>query len=535
MYCCERCPRVVRWQAHDPDNRTPESSYGLSRARIGANFAIAYDWAYNGWTQEQRDYIKGKINLALDAWLSYRHVNLDNANKGSNWVAVCRGGELVMMLAVGEEENRASRYAELKSWLNAHLQNAYGDLGITQEGIGYTSYGGTFLLPAIYALRSVGDTSLDANFNTLAFWQQAMYAGAFTMDAQYGEREFLQSGVSGGGIIDEGWSSLLLGSVPQEQLPYYRYFYDYHMGVNAPGIPAQKFDDRNGGTVWSLIYYPETIPSIDPTSFLSQAISDKDKGAYFFRNRWQDKNDILVSIMADTEHHSHGWDQSEAFQLNLMAYNTRFIGGPAKNTSPSGFSTLLVDGNAQIERGTTGTSEFFSKNPEGGGYVIIDGGQKYASLGLTGAKRHFLVDFSSNPERAILSTLDQIQDESHHTYTWQLNIGDHAGNGGVSTQRGTEGGLPTFTLLGNNHSYVKGWVVYPTDVSIVTGDPLQVITFGANTDIWVVMLTGKGTIPVANITGTGMNTVLEVANTRIHYDAQTNRLVAVSIPDRNSR
>lgn len=68
----------------DPDNRLPESGYGLSRAAVGRNFAIAYDWAYNGLTQEQRNYIKDKIDLALDAWPSYSHPNLSNSSMASN-------------------------------------------------------------------------------------------------------------------------------------------------------------------------------------------------------------------------------------------------------------------------------------------------------------------------------------------------------------------------------------------------------------------------------------------------------------------
>jgi len=49
-----------------------------------------------------------------------------------------------------------------------------------------------------------------------------MYTGSFAMNS-YGERDFLQSGVSSGAYLayyDEGWVSLLLGSVPQNQLPW---------------------------------------------------------------------------------------------------------------------------------------------------------------------------------------------------------------------------------------------------------------------------------------------------------------------------
>jgi len=519
----------------DPSNRLPSSGDGIGRATVGRNFALAYDWAYNGWTQDQRNYIKGKLDLSLDSWVTYSHANLNDPTKASNWVAVCRGAELVMMLAAREEQTRSSRYSDLKNWLNLNLQNGYGNLGVTQEGIGYSNFGGTYLVPAVYALRSVGDTSLDASFNSKAFWQQAMYAGSFAMNP-YGERDFLQSGVSSGAYLsyyDEGWASLLLGSVPQDQLPYYRYFYDRHTGIYAPGTPAEKFDEDHGGTVWSLIYYPENGTSVNPTGIFSQAVSDEDRGAYFFRNHWQDANDVLVSIMADTVNHSHAWDQSEAFNLGLIAYNTHFIGGPGKEdistSNPGVFSGLLVDGEAQLNQKTTGTKEFFSSNPDGGGYVIVDGGQKYSSLGLSSAKRHFLVDFSTNTGTTILSTLDRIQDESNHSYTWQLNVGDDVSNAGVSVSSGSEGGLSTFLLSGKNSSYLKGWVMYPTNASIAAGDPLKVITSGANADIWVAMVLGTGTPLQGTVTGTGLNAVLQVGGDRIRYDATSNRIISEAI------
>ena len=300
------------YEQPDPDNRLPDRNYGLSRAMVGSHIAIAYDWAYHGLTENEREYIKTKINEALDAWLDYKHGNLRHPLLASNWVAVCRGGELVMMLAVYEEENRVERYTQLKEWLKTHLINGYGEFGLSQEGIGYTSYAGTFLLPAIYALQSVGDRELESYLQELDFWRLVMYAGAFFI-TENGERRFLSSGVSPSGIIDEGWISLLLNSVPDSQLPFYRYFYDHNTGIKAQGTGNQKFDDRRGATPWAIIYYPESAPSFNPTGIYPQVIEDYKRGAYFFRNRWQDEDDILLSIMGDFDFHRNAWAQAEAF------------------------------------------------------------------------------------------------------------------------------------------------------------------------------------------------------------------------------
>ena len=513
----------------DPDNRLPDNNYGLSRAMIARNMAIAYDWAYNGLTIEQRNYLKSKINLALDEWENYRHANLENPQMASNWVAVCRGGELVMMLAVYEEENRSDRYIKLKEWLKTHIENAYGELGLSQEGIAYDGYAGTFLIPAIYALRSVGDTELDPYFNDKDFWKLIMYAGAFMID-KMGERSFLPSGVSSTGIIDEGWSSLLLASPPFHGASFYRYFYDYHMGINALGTPSEKFDERRGATIWSLIYYPENTPSFDPSRIFPRAISDRKRGAYFFRNRWQDENDIQVSIMADIDQHRNAWDQSEAFQISLLAYNTRYIIGPAKERSPDVFSALLVNGEAYTTSRTIGASDFF-RSYEDGGYVIVDGGEKYNTLGVNNAKRHLFVKFNNVNNTALISTLDKIKDQETNTYTWQINLGDAKIDGQLNLSMEKQDNLQTFLLSGNNNSYLKGWIIYPQEAIVKLNDPLQVILSGEDANIWVVMVVGQGKPPTAITTGKDMATKLRIDNLLIYYDKESDRIKTFQFVD----
>lgn len=506
----------------DPDNRTLTGNSGLSRAMIGMGFAIAYDWAATGWTASQRDWVRSQLTRGLDAWTSFSHANVASP-WGSNWVAVTRGAELVMMLAARQETTRASRFTTIKNNLRDHIRTAYGTTGVTQEGNGYLAYGGGFLVPAVYALRDIGDTSLDADFNSKEFWKLATYASTYSAT-----QSSLQFGVGGVQFDNEGWTSLLLNSVPSHQLPYYRFAYDYHRGIQNQAAPAQKFDPRRAGTTWSLIYYPTTGVALDPDPAFAPTLVDDDKGAYFFRNRWQDSDDTLVSFMGDFEWHTKGWDQTEAFNLGLIANGDRFIAGPYKETSAQYFSTLLVDGkNEGSSSGNTGSREFFEASDRGG-YAIVNGGRTYSGLGITSAKRHLLVDFADDGS-SILSTLDRIQDESSHTYTWQINVGESLTNGGISISRGNEGGLPTFLLRSADGDYVKGWVLHPSNATVTAADPLQILTTGANADIWVTMLVGRGTPQTGLVAGRGMASVLTVNNNQIRYDAATNRIQTEAI------
>ncbi|MFB6272004.1 MAG: hypothetical protein ABEL51_03815, partial [Salinibacter sp.] len=203
-------------------------------------------------TPDQRSYLREKIEIALDAWPSYHHANLETDHMGSNWVAVCRGGELIMMLAAYEEEERAARYRKLKTWLLQHMETAYGPSGWSQEGLGYVSYAGMFLLPAVYATQSVGDTAFDEQMDSIA-WHRLKMAVA-TLPKSHRLMSGVDTGSESGG--NQGWTSLVLNAVPEAHRPYYTYFYDHHIGIDAPGPPSKKYDHERAGTIWSLLYYP---------------------------------------------------------------------------------------------------------------------------------------------------------------------------------------------------------------------------------------------------------------------------------------
>ncbi|MFP4241940.1 MAG: hypothetical protein ACLFQB_11100 [Chitinispirillaceae bacterium] len=476
--------------------------YGLSRAMMCLGFAIAYDWCYSGWTQEQRDWVYGKLITALDAWPDYSHTNL-GGTKGSNWVAVCRSGELIAMLAAEEETGRESRFGRLKSDLVSHMQSGYGDMGVTQEGTGYLEYAGHFLLSAVHALRSVGDNTLYNEARNHSFWNLAMYTHSF----QGQSRKFVQSGVSHTSNYDEGWSSLALGLTPDEELPYVVYWYDRHIGKLADRSESKKYDCDRAGTVWSLIYYPENITPEDPVTAHPRSLEDN-RGYYFFRNRWENNDDILVSMHADAHHHDKAWDQSEAGALNLMAYNTRFIGGPGKDRDAEKYSMLLVDGKSPDDKKCGETVSF--EQWEDGGYAVIDGGDQYSGLGIDSYRRHIAVRFLSD-NSAIIAVLDKISDDQEHDYTFNLNIGDEKGNDDVTITDGTEQQRSYFLLSGRNEGFVKGWAVTPSEASITAADPIEVTPArSADAELLVVMHVGSGEAPTAEFSGSGLESTVKI-------------------------
>jgi formylglycine-generating enzyme required for sulfatase activity len=442
----------------------PEQGYGLARATVGLGFAFAFDWCRDAWPPAARTWVENKLRTAFEAWPQFRHANIETPHRGSNWVSVCRGAELIELIALRREKTDSARYQFLKEDLRLHMQNM-DELGVSQEGIGYTAYGGIFLLRALLALRAIGDFDLEAEASKHAWWKQALYSGTFAADAN-GYKRWLMSGVSGEGIGDEGWASLLFAFTPANDLPHFTWWYDRHIGILAPGPTDKRFDPRREGAVWALLCYPANVTPQDPTGVYPKAIIGK-AGLAMFRNRWQDADDILASFHADTTWHSHAWDQPEALQWHLFAYNHLFAGGPDKTRDPANFTTLLVDGRHVADRksGTTGSLLDFKATPSGG-LVVASGNTQYASMGVS-VKRTFELTFLDG-NQARIRIQDQIEADTTHRYAWQIKA------------EGTNA-APRLQIRSNT-AVLEATVASPTPTQLVASNPTRIELQAASTN-----------------------------------------------------
>jgi len=498
--------------------RLPQEGYGLSRAMMQLGIALPYTWCRQHWNEKERQYLSKKISEALDAWLTYDHANF-GSERGSNWVAVCRGGELILMLAAKQEQKRKERYGYLVEQLLLHMQNGYGSLGVSQEGMGYIEYGVSFLLKAVFAAASAGDSTLLNEAKKHEWWRLAMYTESF----QSFERKFLMTGVAGSSAYNEGFASLLLNLVPPLYKPYYSWWYDIHMGVKAPYAAADKFDNHRAGTIWSILYYPESNLSMDPTNVFPPAVND-DHGYYFFRNRWQDENDLLLSLMADSHHHGNAWDQPEVFCINFMGYNNRFFGGPGKKREDKYYSTLLVNDKYNIDKSVTlmGKTEYWQPNIDGG-KLIVNGGNLYEQLGADFAQRHLVVKFLENNE-LVMVLLDTIRASKNNNYTWQANLGSNEGKDSLQiSSNHIDKQQVAINIYGRANANLFGWFTSNNIETTNIGDPLQLQVEGKNAAILSVFwLTDQPELPNIHFTKEKDLISFQIRNQTIIYNKKLN-------------
>jgi hypothetical protein len=510
-----------------------ESAYNeavseTSDIRTALDAAFAYDWCHGAWSPAQRDTVRRRIVAALDTCPCVTRENLMAPYRRAA-VARVRGSELLLMLAIDEEVQRPERYAALQEILKEHLENGFGSTGFSPLGFWNADYSGISLAPAAYATHQAGAVSRTTALGNREWWRLLMFTQP--VDSRVG-------GPRTGRDPEEmlprnGWLSLLLPTVPSSDLSSYLWLYERLVGPrSASGQTAEgslPFDSNEGGAIWTLLYYPETSSATSPNERLPRMLADQQEGAVFFRSRWKDGNDVLVSALASSQPilRSSEGIIPETFDLNIIARGHRFAESREDIEAPAHeISTLLVDGQAYknvTDRGSLTLADARAR----GGYAIFDGQSKYGSLGLTTAHRHLAVDFDRDGSGGVLVALDHLEAPNSHIYTWQLHYGSDRRSEGLHAAEGVEDGVPTFVIRAADGAFLKGWVLTP-GATVVPDEPLQVSIEAARTDLWIPIVIGDGEPPRAKVKGAGLKATLEVNGRVVRFDAKANRIVLSS-------
>ncbi|MEU9996148.1 hypothetical protein [Streptomyces sp. NPDC050848] len=478
--------------------------------------AEAYDWAYNGWTEAQRADARRILQRLAAAFEVLHAPNIDLPDKASNWVSVVRGSELALWLAVrgdGGFDLGERRIPGLVDQMRRHLDGAYGDTGWDQEGLDYLSYGLTIGAPGVMGAADAGITALEDSWHRPHFANLIMHSLSSQTDSAR-----LQWGVGSptGGLAA---APLFFDTVPEEQQAAWLWHYEHTVGAYSPG---RGYSGSQSG--WALLNWPEHVEPRDPDhgpASVRRALLDDHDGAYQFRSRYQDGDDVLVGVTNRNNAHI-GWNGLETFGLTLIGHEATWARQPAKEyaTRPELFSKPLIDGRPE-HRGNTGdrspgrgrTLASRSYDGQGGGFLSLDGSGNYE---VSKARRDIAVDLRPVAGAdSVVALHDSFSDTASHRYDWQL-----APEAGTEiTFGGTESGAKTF-LFRKGDGYLKGWLLNPegAELSVEKG-AFKVTRTGPEADFRVVLAFGEGTPPTATTDGTTLtlgNTTYDLANLKGH-------------------
>ncbi|UUN30633.1 hypothetical protein [Streptomyces sp. FIT100] len=476
----------------------------LESANCIVRLAQIYDWSYTAWTEEQRARARDGFHRAEAFFEVGHHPNIDWPDKASNWTSVIRGAELAMQLAVrgdGDFDLRERRIADLTDQVRRHLDSAYSDTGWDQEGLDYLSYGLSISAPAINA-------SLDAGIDALGTsWKRPRFGALLMHSLSLREKtDRLQWGVGSpqGGVAI---APLFFPTVPREQLPAYLWHFERTIGAtgSTPMLASSQ--------AWAaILYWPKGVTPRDPDQgprAVRSALLDDHGGAYQFRSRYQDRDDVLVGLTNRNQSHL-GWNGYETFGLSLISHDATWARQPAKDlTKRELLSKPLIDGRPERRsvtnddspgRGETLASHAYEG--QGGGFVSLDGHLNYE---VATARRDIAVDLRPvGGADSVIAVHDTFADTAAHRYDWQL-----APEAGVTITHGeTENGATTF-LFRKGDSWLKGWVLDPDGAELsVDKGAFRVTRTGTDADFRIVLAVGTGTAPTATPTADGAGLTL---------------------------
>lgn len=396
---------------------------GLELARPAVLLPNVYDWAYNGWTDEQRADIQVLMLRVTELLSTYHHDNIDGPDFSSNWTGIVRSSELALLLALRGDAGMPDldrRILSLADMTGQHFDDAYTDTGWSQEGWDYWHYTQLFLFPSVLFAQGAGMTALDDAIARPDFANLALHAVSSRDLGDIG-----QYGTAGPNREVLGTFPLLYPFADDSQLPGLMHLHDEVHGVDSA---ARSFDSAHG--LWTILYYPtDGTASGAPTSEDAyRAIIDDEGGFYAFRNRYQDDDDTIVVTSNRNLQHPKGWAAAETFSLSWLGHDTTWglLGG--KDQNPLMWSKPLVDGELEPYanqyrtvdgRGVTLDSRAF--DGQGGGYLSLDGSKNFE---VDRALRQQVVDLTSAEHQggasAIVAISDSFGDDVSHRWDWQL-------------------------------------------------------------------------------------------------------------------
>ncbi len=279
---------------------------------------IGYDWLYNDLSVAERDKISTAIvekalKPSLDSKEGDDHTT-SWVNGNFNWNPVCHGGLTVAALAIAQWEPTLSRQVVERAIENIpYAGESYAPDGSFPEAPSYWSYGTTFYVFAIDALRSAFGTScqlemLPGFLKTADYYNQVK--GPTGEDFNYSD--YHHENINESVILWFGRELKRVDIVQDELLDISRLKEVLELRKNADAhIPV----DANRFTPMELIWWNPEIKTISRTSTPLQYTAKGGLPLGIMRSAWNDTNASFLAIKGGTPNNSHGHMDAGSFVL----------------------------------------------------------------------------------------------------------------------------------------------------------------------------------------------------------------------------
>jgi hypothetical protein len=149
------------------------------------------------------------------------------------------------------------------------------------------------------------------------------------------------------GISGAGYFAFPFGVLPEEQKAALLWFYHRHLKADddKKGTPFDTSNPYPHLAVCSFVNWPTGLKERNPAEVLPRCYRDSKWNFYAFRNRWQDENDIVVSVLT---RNVKGYIKADGdSSLQVAAFGKKFKWGSFKK-GPEKFWKPAADGSGVL-------------------------------------------------------------------------------------------------------------------------------------------------------------------------------------------
>lgn len=381
--------------------------------------ALAYDWMYDGWTEEQRGVIRNAIierglQPAYDSYKGYGNVTwvkLEN-----NWSLVCHGSVIIAALALFDYQ--PDYCAQLMEWAMHAWENVmyqFAPEGAWEEGVTYWNFAIRYYVPCIDVMNWFLGTDY-GYFDDIEGVSRTGYYPPY-MTGPMGQFNYHDAGEGFERTEAHFWMAKRLN--------------DPDLG----GYRMNQILQGNSGTsVYDLLWYDPAYCNLD-VDLPRDGLFDAKVTTATFRSNWTDRGALFGGIHGAYNNVNHGHVDVGTFVLDALGVRWACDLGadayalPSYMSNPNvyrrraeGHNTIVVDppGRQQgsyfydQEPNATGVVEQYVSKDKGG-YVVMDISQ--TNQKMASAKRGMFM----LPGREQLLVQDEIELKSPGDVWWFMH------------------------------------------------------------------------------------------------------------------
>lgn len=444
---------------------------GLALYMYEKGVAIAYDFCYDAWPADYRDWVAQKLVENANVIVDHGGKS-QNTNPASNWQGNRFSSAGLGYLATDADYDAADLQTCWEKVVTYYRENVGDDpesRGWNIEGLGYTNYPyGNFIGPFGVAMQrnnprlDIRDTMVGA-----AWMPWTVYANGCRVlraNGKYGLHP--DWGDDNPHLNGEGTLGLAFWQSPDELVPGLKYWYDRLVGLQGD----ESFDDSRNGAIYSYLFYPADVTEQDPMSidlWLDGFVDNGGNGYYTYRNQYKDSTDMVAQLYTKRRGNK-GHSGPDALSFRIFGYDTPWaVGGGRYGPKINGhdaywssMNTLYPRDPESAELDTYNTSgrvvgEPFLA-PDGSGHVISEIRQN--NVGVMGHKRWFVSNYS---DEIGCEAVYVIGDQSSTGTYWQICTL-------VSQAITFDAEANTFMIQGEHGSSMKGWILYQSGENYMT-------------------------------------------------------------------